>query len=220
VSLRVGLTGGLASGKTTVAKMFAARGAHVMYADQAGHDAMQPGEPVYLQIVERFGSSVVNSDGGINRSKLAEIAFGTGRIEELNRLVHPAVRDRMERWFEQTSEFDPRAIMIFEAALILEAGLGKYFDKLVVVTSREEQKLERFAARAASGKNAAKEERLRVLRDAERRIGAQLSQEEKIAAADYVIDNSGTVAETERQVSRICRELQELAAPRKQSINS
>lgn len=191
-----------------------------MYADQAGHEAMQSGEPVYRQIVERFGPSVVNRDGSINRSKLAEIAFGSGRIEELNRLVHPAVRERMERWFEETSEFDPRAIMIFEAALILEAGLGKYFDKLIVVTSKQDQKLDRFANRAVTGKVNSEEERLRALRDAERRIGAQLSEEEKISAADYVIDNSGTIAETEKQVSRIYRELQEAASLPTQPVTS
>ena len=220
MSLRVGLTGGLASGKSTVAEMFVKRGAYVMYADQAGHDAMKPGEPAYEEILKHFGNSVVNPDQSINRSKLAEIAFGEGRIEELNRIVHPAVRERMQRWMEQTREFDPRAIMIFEAALIVEAGLGQYFDKLIVVTSKQEQKLERFANRLLPRGRQAGEDRLRVLRDAERRLGAQLSEQEKIAAADYVIDNSGTLAETERQVNVIYRELQELAGLRRRVSSS
>jgi dephospho-CoA kinase len=211
MSLRVGLTGGLASGKTTVAEMFAARGAYIMYADRAAHEAMQPGELAYQEVLKTFGESVLNADGSINRKKLAELAFGNGRITELNRIVHPAVRDRMERWMEETAEFDQRAIMIFEAALILEAGLGKYFHKLIVVKSRPEQKLERFLSRVVDASAMEPEERGRVLRDAERRIGAQLSDQEKAAAADYLIDNSGTRAETERQVNAIYKELQKLA---------
>jgi dephospho-CoA kinase len=220
MSLRVGLTGGLASGKSTVAKMFASRGAYVMYADQAGHEAMKPGEPAYQKILEHFGGSVVNPDQTINRKKLGELAFGTGRIEELNRIIHPAVRERMERWMKETSEFDPRGIMIFEAALILEGGLGKYFDKLIVVTSKQEQKIERFTSRMLGAENQDQQQRLQALRDAERRIGAQLSDQEKIAAADYVIDNSRTLAETERQANLIYKELLQLAALRQQASNS
>jgi len=191
-----------------------------MFADQAGHDAMKPGEPAYQEVVRRFGESIVNLDRSINRAKLAEIAFGTGRIEELNRVIHPAVQERMERWMEQTVEFDPRAIMVFEAALILEAGLGKYFEKLVVVTSKQQQKLERFTSRLLGPETPDEEQRLKALRDAERRLGSQLSDQEKIAAADYVIDNSGTLADTERQVNAIYKELQGLAALRKQVSRS
>lgn len=211
MTLRVGLTGGLASGKTTVAQMFSARGAYVMFADEVGRELMQPGQAVYDEIVRRFGDSIVNQDQTINRSRLAETAFGTNRIEELNRIVHPAVGIRMERWMEEMSEFDPRAILIFEAALILEAGFGKHFDKLIVVTSHPQQKLERFARRALGANGSDETQRAKALRDAEKRMGAQLSQDEKIAAADYVIDNSGTLVETERQVNKIFKELQQLA---------
>jgi len=212
MSLRVGLTGGLASGKTTVAEMFAARGAYVLYADKVGHELMEPCQPAYEEIIRHFGESIVNSDKSINRAKLAEIAFGTGRIEELNKIVHPAVASRLERWIEEMSEFDPRAVLVFEAALILEAGLGKHFDKLVVVASHPKQKLERFATRTLhAGPNDASE-RAKALSEAERRIGAQLSDQEKVAAADYVIDNSGDLSQTERQVNRVYKELQQLAA--------
>ena len=179
-----------------------------MYADRVGHELMQPGQAVHQEIVERFGGSVVNPDGTIDRARLAEVAFGNDRIEELNGIIHPAVVERFQEWVSERKEFDPRSVLVFEAALILEAGLGKYFDKLVVVTSSAQQKLERFAARAVP--DAGKDESLRshALRDAERRIGSQLSQEEKVAAADYVIDNSGALADTERQVNKIYRELQ------------
>jgi len=220
MSLRVGLTGGLASGKTTVAEMFRARGAHVLYADKVGHELMQPGKPVYDKIVKRFGQTIVNLDKTIDRGKLAEIAFGSGSIEDLNRIVHPAVGARLERWIEERTEFDPRAVLIFEAALILEAGLGKYFDKLIVVASDAQQKLERFAARSMTGENQDKARHNVALRDAERRIGSQLSQEEKITAADYVIDNCGTLAETERQVNAIWKELQQLASGKQRASGS
>lgn len=211
MSLRVGLTGGLASGKTTVADMFAARGAYVLSADKVGHELMGFGEPVYDQVIRQFGKSILNENGSINRARLAEIAFGSQRIEELNRIIHPAVGARMERWIKETSEFDPRGILLFEAALILEAGLGKYFDKLIVVSSNPKQKLERFAVRCLGPGTHSEAEREQALRDAERRIGVQLSQEEKLAAADYVIDNSGSLPETERQVNGIFKELQQLS---------
>lgn len=214
MSLRVGLTGGLASGKTTVAKMFADRGAHVLYADKVGHELMDPGQPVHDEIIKLFGETIVNPDSTINRAKLAEIAFGSGRIEELNRIVHPAVAERLERWVEEMSEFDPRAVLIFEAALILEAGMGKHFDKLVVVTSSPQQKFERFTSRTVTAKADNELERAKALTEAERRIGAQLSDQEKLAAADYVIDNSGDLLQTERQVGRTYKELQKLAAGR------
>jgi dephospho-CoA kinase len=214
MSLRVGLTGGLASGKTTVAQMFASRGAYVLYADKVGHELMEPGQPVYDEVIRHFGESIVNPDKSINRAKLAEIAFGTARIEELNRIVHPAVGARLESWIEEMSEFDPRGLLVFEAALILEAGLGKYFDKLVVVSSHPEQKLERFAKRTLNANPAHESNRAKALSEAEQRIGAQLSDQEKIAAADYVIDNSGELSQTERQVNKIYKELQQLAAGR------
>jgi len=215
MSLRVGLTGGLASGKTTVAQMFASRGASVLYADKVGHELMEPGQPVHDEIIKHFGESIINSDKSINRANLAEIAFGTGRIEELNRIVHPAVGARLESWIREMSEFDPCAVLVFEAALILEAGLGKYFDKLVVVTSHAQQKLERFAKRALSGNWNDESSHARALLEAERRIGAQLSDQEKIAAADYVIDNSGELSQTERQVNKVYKELQQLAAAKR-----
>lgn len=211
MSVRVGLTGSLASGKSTVARMLASRGAYVFYADSIAHALMSPGEPVYQEVVKRFGESIVKTDGTVDRQKLAEIAFGGGRIAELNRIVHPAVIAKMEDWMRQTIEDDPRAILVMEAALILEAGLGKHFDVLVVVASSPQQMSERFASRVL-GDRVDEAERVAALRQAENRLGAQLSQDEKIAAADYVIDNSGSLAQTERQVAKLYKELQQMAA--------
>ncbi len=212
MSLRVGLTGGLASGKTAVAQMFASRGAYLMYADKVAHELMQSGQTTYQEVVRHFGDSILSSDGTINRSILAALAFEGERVKELNAIVHPAVTKRMEHWFAEMHEFDPKGVLMFEAALILEAGMGKYFDKLVVVTSNREQKLERFAQRTLGISASNTEELKKALRDAESRLGAQLSESEKVAAADYVIDNSASLAETERQVNKIFKELQTLAA--------
>src|SRR5215471_4042340 len=146
--LRVGLTGGLACGKTTVALILASHGAHVNYADELARELMEPGKPVYDDVVKHFGADIVDPDGRINRRKLAEKAFGGKRVHELNALVHPAVIKRETEWMEEVGAFESGAIVVIEAALILEAGLGTRFDKIVVVTCSPEQRVERFAARA------------------------------------------------------------------------
>ncbi|MGZ4837729.1 MAG: dephospho-CoA kinase [Terriglobales bacterium] len=202
--LKVGLTGGVACGKSSVGEMFIARGAHLIKADELAHQLMRPGQPVYEQILQHFGRDIVNEDGTINRQKLAEAAFGGARVEELNRLVHPAVIAHQERWMQEEGGRHPGAVVIVEAALILEAGVQKRFDKLVVVTCRPEQKIARFAARQGISEDAARAE-------VARRQAAQRSDEEKVRAADFVIDNSGTMADTERQVDAVFRELKQLA---------
>ncbi|MGH9603689.1 MAG: dephospho-CoA kinase, partial [Terriglobales bacterium] len=166
--LRVGLTGGLCSGKSAVSEMFARRGFHVLHADRLAHDLMRPGQPVYQQVVNHFGRDIVQADGTIDRRKLAALAFEPGRIQELNRLVHPAVVKEQDAWMDELARRDPRGIAMVEAALIVEAGVQKRFDKLVVVTCTPEQKIERFAARSPDAdKEAAR-------REAQRRLAAQL----------------------------------------------
>ncbi len=202
--LRIGLTGGLGCGKTTVASMMAARGARVIQADHIAHQLMQPGQPVYDAVVRHFGREVVQSNGAIDRAKLAQAAFGGGRVEELNRLVHPAVIAYQQEWMQRIAEEDTKALAVVEAALILEAGVNGRFDKLVVVTCSREQKIERFAQRvAAQGGDAAG-----ARAEAERRIAAQMPDEDKINAADYIIDNSGPLTATQRQVDVLMDKLQ------------
>ena len=202
--LKVGLTGGVACGKSTVGEMFVARGARLIKADEIAHRLMQPGQAVYREVVQHFGRGVVGEDGTIDRQKLARAAFGGGRVEELNRLVHPAVIAHQERWMAEEAARHGGAVVIVEAALILEAGVQKRFDKIIMVTCRPEQKAARFAQRQGITEEAARQE-------VERRQAAQRSDEEKIRAADYVIDNSGSRAETERQVEQVFRELKKLA---------
>lgn len=209
--LRVGLTGGLGCGKTTVATMMAARGAYVIQADTIAHELMRPGQEVYDQVVRHFGPEIVQPGGAIDRVKLAQAAFAGGRVKELNAIVHPAVIAYQQEWMQRIGEKDSAAIAVVEAALILEAGVNGRFDKLVVVTCSREQKIERYAQRVAregGDEGAARAE-------AERRIAAQMPDEEKIKAADYVIDNSGTLTATQRQVDAVMDELQRLAAAKR-----
>ena len=131
--LRVGLTGGVACGKTTVAQMLRERGAYTLLADKLAHDLMRPGEAVYARVVECFGSGILNQDGSISRPKLAELAFA-GRIQELNAIVHPAVLEAEDRWMEEMGRRDPAAIAVCEAALLYEAGGDRRFDRIIVVT--------------------------------------------------------------------------------------
>lgn len=206
--LKVGLTGGIASGKSVVGKMFAALGAQVTQADEISHQLMLPGEAVYQEVVEHFGTGILDPDGTVNRARLAELAFGgagkASRVQELNQIVHPAVIRRQEEWIAEVGRRDPHAIAMVEAALILEAKMEKGFDRLVVVTCRPEQRIERWARRLKVDLETARGE-------VTRRIAAQLPDEEKIKAADYVIDNSGSLDETERQVKKIYAELEKEA---------
>jgi dephospho-CoA kinase len=206
--LKVGLTGGIAVGKSTVGEMFAAQGAQVIQADQIAHQLMQPGEPVYQEVVASFGAGILDPDRTVNRARLAELAFGgpgkPSRVQELNRIVHPAVIRRQEEWMEQVGRRDPHAIAMVEAALILEAGMAKGFDRLIVVTCQPEQRIERTAHRLKVDPETAR-------REVTRRMAAQLPDEEKVRAADYVIDNSGSLDETERQVKKIYAELKQQA---------
>ena len=199
--LKLGLTGGIASGKSVVGEMFRKLGAHLTEADAVAHTLMQPGQAVYEEVVRRFGREILNPDGSINRPRLAEAAFGAPggappRVKELNEIVHPTVVARENEWMEEIGQRDPNAIAIVEAALILEAGTGSRFDYLIVVTCDPEQRILRFARRLGISEDAARAE-------VTRRMAAQIPDEEKIKAADFVIDNSGSLDATERQVEQV-----------------
>jgi len=196
--LKVGLTGGIACGKSTVAGMLAARGAHVIKADEIAHQLMRTGEPVYEEIVRRFGHGILDTDGRIDRLRLAELVFAPAapRIAELNQLVHPAVIHEQNRWMEEIGRREPEAIAVVEAALILEAGVAGDFDRLIVVVSDAQKKIERLAQRMRIDVRAAASE-------VERRSAAQLPDTEKERQADFVIYNSGSVEATEQQVDEL-----------------
>jgi dephospho-CoA kinase len=226
--LKVGLTGGIAAGKSVVGEMFMMMGARLVQADRIAHALMQPGEAVYNEVVRHFGREILNRDGSVNREKLAEAAFGPAgaaegkaanvaapdaaagnvpagdvrpsRIGELNRIVHPVVIRSQDAWMQEMGRQDPHAVAMVEAALILEAGAAEHFDRLIVVTCGAEQRVARFAARQKIEVEAARKE-------VTRRMAAQLSDEEKMKAADYVIDNSGSLEQTRERVQGVWREL-------------
>lgn len=200
--LKLGLTGGIACGKSTVGEMLRARGAHIIQADLVAHDLMQPGQAVYDEIVRCFGQEILAADGTIDRAKLAQVAFAPDapRVAELNQIVHPAVLEYQQRWLRDMELRDPNGVAVVEAALILEAGARKQFDKIIVVTCRPEQKVERLALRLNIAVADAEKE-------VARRSAAQMSDEEKIRQADFVIDNSGSLEELDRKVEELWREL-------------
>jgi dephospho-CoA kinase len=205
--LKVGLTGGIASGKSVVGEMLVALGAHLVQADHIAHSLMEPGEPVYNEVVRHFGREILNSDGSVNRGKLAEVAFGPlgsdkglPRVADLNRIVHPAVIRSQEEWMHAVSLQDPNGVAVVEAALLIEAGAAKRFDRLIVVTCDMEQRAERFARRQKIDLETARAE-------VKRRTATQLPDEEKIKLADYVIANSGSLEQTREQVQQVWRRL-------------
>lgn len=178
--------------------MLVARGARLIQADHIAHELMQPGQAVYDEVVRHFGRSILNPDGSVNRPKLAEAAFspdstGVTRVVELNAIVHPAVIRHEDEWMKAEGRRDPHVIAIVEAALIFEAGAADRFDRLIVVTCSDQQRVLRFSQRMKIDVEAAR-------REVTRRMAAQLPDTEKIKRADYVIDNSGSLDDTEDQV--------------------
>lgn len=201
--LRVGLTGGIACGKSTVAEMLVRRGAHFLSADKLAHQLYAPDTVVYNELIRAFGNGILGADGSIDRAKLAKAVF-PDRVDELNAIVHPAVIEAQKRWMSEVELDDPHGVAVVEAALIFEAGVEKDFDKIIVVTCGSEQKIERFARRMALALDQARIE-------VERRSAAQLTDEEKKRRADYVIANSGSIEEMEQEVEKVWTELQALA---------
>jgi dephospho-CoA kinase len=216
--LRVGLTGGLGSGKSTAAKLFAVNGAYVLQADEIGRELMQPGEDVYAAIVERFGSGILLPDKQLDRAALARLVFGEGRIEELNAIVHPAVIREQADIAAEIFEDDWKAVVLVESALIFETkynekGLADEawrtrFDCIVLVTASDEVKIERYLERMSEGSDLTPERRDELTADARRRLAAQIPDEQKAEMSDFVIVNDGPLVELEQQVEELWPMLQ------------
>ena len=213
--LRVGLTGGLGSGKSTAARLFAGLGAHVFSSDAIGRELMEPGQAVYAAIVEHFGPGVVMADGRLDRTALARIAFEHGRVEELNAIVHPAVIQRQAELAETIFAREPNAVVMVESALVFETKHGetKYgeakhavpwrsrFDKLILVTAPDEVKIRRFVERHGEALSTERREELEA--EARRRLAQQMPDEQKAALCDYVLTNAGPLKELEWQVDQL-----------------
>jgi len=188
----VGLTGGIATGKSTVAAMFAARGAAVVDADRIAHALQEPGQPCHHQIVEAFGTEILDGAGRIDRRRLGARVFADPAAKrQLEAMMHPAIRAACENEI-RAAEASVRAVCLVDAALILEAGQQDRFDAIVLVAAPEAVQVDRLV-------------RTRGLTEAEarRRIQSQWTTAAKAALADFVIDNSGDLAATEAQVARV-----------------
>ena len=212
--LRVGLTGGLGSGKSTAGELFAAHGAYVLQADEIGRELMQPGQAVYAGIVAHFGKSVVRADGTLDRGELARIAFADGRVEELNAIVHPAVIARQTELADAIGARDAGAVVMVESALIFETkhwetksgeqgGWRRRFDRVILVTAPEELKVARYVARVGGGGVLSDEARAGLEAEARMRIAKQIPDEQKAVLCDYVLTNGGPLKELEWQVDRL-----------------
>jgi dephospho-CoA kinase len=198
--LRVGLTGGIASGKSTVAALLGDRGCAVLDADSLGHDLMRPGEAAYHEIVREFGDAVLAPDAVVDRKKLGAIVFREPqKLAALNHILHPKILDAVQRWFASLDRAGGPDFAFVEAALLVEAGYRPTLDRLVVCWSRPEQQVERLMARGLSREQA------------RQRLAAQMPADEKRRAADDTIDCSGTLSETEQQVDRLLETLRHAA---------
>lgn len=210
--LRVGLTGGLGSGKSTAAALFQSLGAHTLSSDEIARSLMEPGQTVYDQIVATFGPSVLIPDDPerrLFRPALARIAFNQGRVDELNAIIHPATIFRQAELADKIAARDPNAVVIVESALIFETRYGgedgwrHRFDKLILVTAPEELRVARFIARTAPTGILTDEMRFSLETEALSRIARQIPDDQKAALCDYVLTNSGALTELEWQVDQL-----------------
>jgi dephospho-CoA kinase len=216
--LRVGLTGGLASGKSTVAALLRELGADLIEADELGRQLMEPGQIAYQGIVEYFGASVLLPDGHLDRRRLAELAFAEGRLQELNAIVHPVVIRAQQAWMQQVFEKNPQAVAVVESALIFEvardakargertgllADMRARLDRVIVVTAPEAVRVARYVARVCPTGEGCEAARA----DALRRLAHQISDAEKAALADEVIENIGNLDDLRRKVTTVWERL-------------
>lgn len=199
--LRLGLTGGIASGKSAVAGMLRELGFPVLDADALAHRLMEPGQPAHDEVLREFGAEIAGADGRIDRAKLAAVVFADReKLERLNGIVHPRVLEEMQRQFAEGETRNTLGAAFVEAALIIEAGYHKLLDGVVVTWCKPEQQLERLLARGFSAE------------EARRRIAAQMPVEEKLRYATERIDCSGTLKEIRKQVEALAAKLRRAAS--------
>ena len=199
--LRLGLTGGIASGKSAVAGMLRELGFPVLDADALAHRLMEPGQPAHDEVLREFGAEIAGADGRIDRAKLAAVVFADReKLERLNGIVHPRVLEEMQRQFAEGETRNTLGAAFVEAALIIEAGYHKLLDGVVVTWCKPEQQLARLLARGFSAE------------EARRRIAAQMPVEEKLRYATERIDCSGTLEETRKQVAALAAKLRRAAS--------
>lgn len=193
----IGLTGGIAAGKSTVAERFREHGAYVLDADQQARDVVAPGSPALEGIRARFGEDVVDADGRLDRAKLGSIVFAEeGARSDLEAITHPAIRDLTEERIAEIRQRDPDAVVVYDVPLLVEANVQLPFAAVVVVHAAAAERLRRLVELRGMSRE-----------EAERRIGSQATDEERLAIADYVVDADGSLDATIRDADRVWREL-------------
>jgi dephospho-CoA kinase len=196
-----GLTGGIASGKSTVARILEELGAKVIDADRVGHELLRPSSPVHRQVVARCGQEILRPDGEIDRGRLGSIVFADPeKLRELSAIVHPSLIARVDELASELHARHREAVILVDAAVIYEAGVADRFAKILVAWCQPEQQIERLIAKTGLSRE-----------DALRRVASQIASEEKRRRADYVIDCSGSLAETRAQAEALYPELKRLA---------
>jgi len=202
MALLVGLTGGIASGKSLACRIFRELGAHIVDADQLSREMVRPFSPAWKEIVETFGTDILGEDNEIDRSALAEVIFSDEKKRRLlEAILHPRIADETASRVAELEKKHPDGIIIVDAALMIEVEQHKNFERLVVVFVDEETQARRLMDRDLLGRA-----------DAYRRIEAQMPLTQKIEFADYVIDNNGSPEQTKKEVERVYGELEILVS--------
>ena len=203
--LIVGLTGGVASGKTAVSQVLKEEGAYIIDADQIARELVQPHKPAWNELIRAFGQEILQEDGSIHRKKLADKVFADPKERKLlNRVLHPRIREEMGRRAMEIGRKDPEAIVVIDAALLVELGDHREMDKVIVVTSTERQQIKRLQDREGMGPE-----------EARRILSSQMAPEEKLKVADFVIRNEGSLNEVKRRAKEVFQELKRIAVQKK-----
>jgi dephospho-CoA kinase len=199
--LTVGLTGGVASGKSVVSQILKKEGAHLIDADQIARELVQPGTPCWKELVRAFGKGILQKSGSIDRKKLAARIFADPEQRNLlNRIIHPRIKKEMGHRLKAIGRKDPEGIVVVDAPLLIETGDQREMDKVIVVTSTEAQQVERLREREGMDRGEAKGI-----------IASQISTEEKLRFADFVIRNEGSLEDVERKTREVFQELKRIA---------
>lgn len=199
--LIVGLTGGVASGKTAVSQVLKEEGAYIIDADRIARELVQPYKPAWNELIRAFGQEILREDGSIHRKKLADKVFADPKQRKLlNQILHPRIKEEMDRRTKEIGQRDPEAIVVIDAPLIVELGDHREMDKLIVVTTTQTQQIERLKDRDG----AKPEEVLRI-------VSSQMPLEEKVKLADFVIRNEGSLEETKNRAREVFKELKKVA---------
>jgi dephospho-CoA kinase len=205
--LIVGLTGGVASGKTVISQILRGEGAYLIDADQIAKDLVRPHTSTWNELRRVFGDGILDEDGSIHREKLAARVFSDPEQRNLlNQILHPRIKEEMDRRTKEIGHSDPEAIVVIDAALLVELGNYREMDRLIVVASTARQQIQRLRNR-----NGMEEE------EAQRVIASQMPLEEKLKVADFIIRNEGSLEETKRRVKEVFQELKRIAVQTKKS---